>query len=302
MELRQLRYFVALAEERHFGRAAERLRISTPTLSQQIGVLERRLAVRLVDRTPQGVELTDAGDVLFDQSRHLLTVADRMLESLAGNGSARRALDLRVGNGTELIVDRPLAALAQLTDVSVSMLASNAPDALDAVLKGRADAAVVWCSGVKLPRLRVVEIACPTVSLVVPEDHRLAELEVIPVSELRDETIALFPRHEAPGVYDLYLKYVLPYGPARPGQVLAEPAGLPIQGMLAPVIAGAAVAPYVHVIAEMMDLPKVVLRPIDPPLVCPIELVWQEGHRGDLDPIVMAFLDDPASCLDAGTP
>ena len=293
MELRQLRYFVALAEERHFGRAAERLRISTPTLSQQIGVLERRLGVQLVHRTPHGATVTDAGSVLLDQSRHLLAVAERMLESVAGNGSPRRALDIRVGHGTELIVECALTALKQLTDVSVSLLASNAPDALDAVMHGRADAAVVWCSGAKEPSLRILEVACPAVSLVIPEDHRLAELDVVPVRELHEETVALFPRHEAPGVYDLYLKHVLPYGPARPGQVLTEPPGLPLQGMLGPVIAGSAVAPYVHSVAELMDLPKVVLRPIDPPLTCPVELIWQEGNRGDLDPVVSAFLCHP---------
>ncbi|MGB0671751.1 MAG: LysR family transcriptional regulator, partial [Rhodospirillales bacterium] len=80
MDLRHLRYFVALAEERHFGRAAARLQISQPPLTRQIRQLEEYLGLQLVIRTPKGADLTSAGETFYTEARHLLRTADTVVE------------------------------------------------------------------------------------------------------------------------------------------------------------------------------------------------------------------------------
>src|SRR5438876_1180354 len=90
-ELRLLRYFVTVAEERHFGRAAQRLHIAQPPLSQQIQKLERQLGTELIDRSRRPIELTDSGRALFDEARLALTHAERAF------AAARRAATGQLG-------------------------------------------------------------------------------------------------------------------------------------------------------------------------------------------------------------
>jgi DNA-binding transcriptional LysR family regulator len=113
MELRQLRYFLAVAEEGRFARAAERLHITAPSLSQQIQALERELRVTLFERTPQRVAVTAAGASLVRRARVILAEADRARHDVrAADSGNRERLTLRVCNMAEFVLDGPLRIAA----------------------------------------------------------------------------------------------------------------------------------------------------------------------------------------------
>src|SRR3712207_1376432 len=94
MELRQLRYFLAAADEGRFSRAAKRLHIAAPSLSQQIQALERELRASLFDRTPHRVELTVAGEALVERARVILAEVERARADVRAAGTGRRRLTL----------------------------------------------------------------------------------------------------------------------------------------------------------------------------------------------------------------
>lgn len=290
MELRQLRYFVFLAEELHFGRAAGRLKISTPTLSQQIAALERTLDQRLVERSTHGVALTRAGSALLAEARLVLAAADRARQAVNDAGRSDASLNIRVATGLNVVLQREFPAVENHPRLNVNLLVSNGMDAELAVLHGTADAAFVWGQQRRDSALRSVVMTSTPVSLAMPVGHRLAELETVPVSELLDEVIVLFPRELSPGVHDRFVRHLLADHRPSPGQLISERVNVDsAESMLRAVVEHRAVAPYVHVAAEHGDHgygDRLVLRPLDPPLSLPVELLWRDPARPHLRELI----------------
>ena len=145
MELRQLRYFVAVAEELHFRRAAERLYVAQPAVSEQIRKLEVELGVQVFDRTPRGVLLTEAGSALLEQARRVLRQAETAL-LVVRDAHARAGSRLRIGYPPESLpaaVPRALRRLAaHAPDVEVTLETGPALKLIDAVRERRADAVI----------------------------------------------------------------------------------------------------------------------------------------------------------------
>lgn len=189
MELRALRYFVAVAEELHFGRAAERLHIAQPAVSQQIARLERELGVRLLDRSPRNVALTATGSRVLDAARDVLVAAER-LRVVSGTP----AVTLRIGTaaGLSARVERGIDTLgANGTPFDVVLVDLPFSARLDALLRGELDVALVlgefsaprsrigpnhcwrWCPGITTspsappspsPNWRMACCGCPPVN------------------------------------------------------------------------------------------------------------------------------------------
>ncbi|ARF58169.1 LysR family transcriptional regulator [Streptomyces gilvosporeus] len=145
MELRQVRYFVMVAQELHFGRAAERLHIVQSAVSQQIRRLERELKAELFDRSARQVRLTPLGERFLPEARALLAAEERARAVVTGLAATRAGV-LRVGTSTGMGVhlDRMLEALARLApDTGVELVAAPAPERLERVAAGTLDAAFV---------------------------------------------------------------------------------------------------------------------------------------------------------------
>ncbi|MEV6024718.1 LysR substrate-binding domain-containing protein [Streptomyces sp. NPDC052036] len=186
LDLRLVRYFAAVAEHRHFGRAAEALHITQPSLSRQIRRLEQQLGAQLLDRTPQGTRLTGAGEVFLPLARSLLR---SVAQAAARTRAAAEPSRITVGYLTHLIVTpavRELRRRHREADVQTLHLEWN--DARAALLDHRVDAVVA-----RLPfstdGLHITVLYSEPRVLVVPHDHRLAGKESVTLDDVADEPL-----------------------------------------------------------------------------------------------------------------
>jgi DNA-binding transcriptional LysR family regulator len=296
VEIRQLRYFLAVVEEGRFSRAAQRLRIAAPSLSQQIQVLERGLGVRLFERTPQGAELTRAGQALVEPARRILAEVERAGADARAAGHGRRRLTLRVANMADLVLADPLRSLARGIDgVEVSVSSSRGDDALEAVRQGRADAAIVWSRAPADRDLDGVVLGAVVFGVVLPRGHREAGSPRVPVGDLAREVLVMFPREPFAGVWDRTVDHFFPGG-AGSGQVVVEPDLLNSpEALLRAVAAGTGVATGVLGLIDSRGVEGVATLRLDPDLRLELEAVWrappEQSVRRLVDFLVTAARD-----------
>jgi DNA-binding transcriptional LysR family regulator len=183
LETRELAYFVAVAEELHFGRAAERLGLAQPPLSRAIALLERRIGVRLLERTSRRVALTPAGEVFLAESRKALDAVDAATRrAQQASGSRRLALAVRPGAGSGVLPSL-LSAYSRHRDAApVDIAFAHDPGA--ALRDGTADIAVM-CSSDDLAGLRSVVLAEESPVALLPAGHRLASRPELTFAEVR---------------------------------------------------------------------------------------------------------------------
>ncbi|MGW1781123.1 LysR family transcriptional regulator [Streptomyces sp. NPDC002143] len=184
LDLRLVRYFTVVAEHGHFGRAAQALHITQPSLSRQVRRLEQQLGACLLDRTPRGTRLTEAGEVFLPRARALLRSA---AEAAAQTRAAAEPSRLTVGYSTATIVTPAVRELRRLhPDADVRTLHLDRHEPRRALLEHRVDAVVT-----RLPfptdGLRVSVLYDEARVLVVPLDHRLAGKESVTVDDLAGE-------------------------------------------------------------------------------------------------------------------
>lgn len=205
VELRRLRYFIAVAEELNFRRAAERLHIAQPGLSQQVRVLERELGVELFERSTGGVSLTAAGRALLEASAPLLQEVDRVIDQVRAAAAGRSGLlrivhtrSLSDGPPDELV--RGFNAAHPDADIAVesAWTARNV-----AMLRGaEVDAAFVRLPLVDAPDLQVLPLGRSELVVALPSAHPLARRRVLRPGDLLSTTLLAWPRDQAPGYFD----------------------------------------------------------------------------------------------------
>jgi DNA-binding transcriptional LysR family regulator len=204
MELRHLRYFVAVAEELSFTRAAARLGIAQPPLSQQIGKLERELEVRLLDRGPRGVRLTTAGTALLGEARMVLArtgEATRIVRQV-GHGQTGSVRIGSVPSGfSGVLLDLLPAFRAAYPAVLPLVYEMEAVPQLEALSQGTIDIGFLRSSAPH-PGITLWPLRSEPLVAALPEDHELARAKRVPLAALAGEPFVLFPRADAPEAFD----------------------------------------------------------------------------------------------------
>jgi len=207
MELRHLRYFVAVAEEGHVTRAAERLGIQQPPLSQQIRALERELDVQLFHRKPRGVELTPAGRALFGEAKAII---DRAAEAVAATRRAARGEAGRIGLGFTSsasfhpFVPRAIRAFREAHPlVGLALEESGTTELVDALRAETIDAAFVRSPVGASADLVVRPLLEEPMVVALPSGHPLSVIGgMLPLADLAGETFILYRRPVGPGLHD----------------------------------------------------------------------------------------------------
>lgn len=223
MELRHLRYFIAAAEEEHFGRAADRLHVTRPAVSQIIADLEEELGTPLFERSAQRVRLTAAGRTFLPQIQALMTDLGQAVAMTRQVGEGRVGA-LNIGYGS-LTLLHPLFRAAvkafheHCPDVTLSLVEVPSHAQSKALAEGRIDAGFMHFSdrqgrGGARPRnvlaqeatvLEHLKIQREGLGLVVPADHRLAKRKSVPLTELVDERWVVIPNSTvSPGYGPLF--------------------------------------------------------------------------------------------------
>ncbi|HXC38549.1 MAG TPA: LysR substrate-binding domain-containing protein [Burkholderiales bacterium] len=203
--LRTLRCFLAVAEELHFGRAAQRLNLSQPPLTKQIQNLESRLNVRLFDRSKRSVRLTSAGTALVLEARRLLDQAESAAISVRRIHTGE-AGTVRIGFISAAFFSSFQARLIRLAKsrrgIQTVWLELGSFEQVEALLKERIDLGIAH-TPIELRGLAARVVAREPHIAALPAGHPLAALRTIPLSGLRDEDFVLFPREAASGYHDM---------------------------------------------------------------------------------------------------
>jgi DNA-binding transcriptional LysR family regulator len=186
-----MRYFVALSEELHFGRAAARLHVTTPSLSEQISRLEKRFRVALFTRSPRDVALTDSGRELLPLARSVVEAHDAVSEWAAHHPTPEGG-SVRVGIFAAAAAPQRSRVMAELTDrhpdIAVTTRRISLDEGFGLLRDGRIDVAYLPGPLTRVvPGVRTAIVSTQRRMLVVPADHRLAQRDAVSIEETNDE-------------------------------------------------------------------------------------------------------------------
>jgi DNA-binding transcriptional LysR family regulator len=298
MELRQLRYFIAVAEELHFGRAAERLQMTRPPLSQQIQSLERELGVELLTRG-QHIALTDAGRVFLEQARRITEVADNAARAArdAGGGTTR----LRLGYPATVASRHASTAVRLFRErhpaITLETVVAHTGAHLMALSARQIDIAFVHSGARRAWTGRFRPLCTERLLVTVPKDHPLAKLPAIRAEQLAGEPVVLFPRPLDPPLHDYLLDVFERAGVSL--SVVLEATTL--ESSLGAVAAGLGLALTAQSAADLVVAQGIVFRPLvttAPDLQ--IGVAWRSEPASKAVQQFLAVIDELAG--DSGRP
>jgi DNA-binding transcriptional LysR family regulator len=286
MELRHLRYFVAVAEELHFARAAARLHIAQPPLSQQIKSLETELGVQLFDRSQRRVRLTAAGAAFLIEARRTLASAERAADAArrAARGEiGRLAIGYVASVAYELLPAIVRAYRRRAPDVTLALEEMSSAEQSRALAAGSLDLGFVRRPPAIEPGLIGTVVRREPIVLALPRGHALATLRVIRLGDLRQEAFVVFPARPRPSWADVAIDLCRRAGfePAVAQEAIEMTSALSL------VAAGIGVT-LVPSSVRAVRRPGVVFRPITPAPMSELVLVRRDEAPSE---IVARFLE-----------
>lgn len=278
VDLRRLRYFVAVAEERHFGRAAARLHMSTPPLSQRIRELERELGLSLFERSSRRVALTPAGERLLAEARLVLAAATQFSQVAGVLAAAPDEVSFGFCHGSEGGAMRAMRRFRdQQPEVPVRPAAMTSLNIVEALRAGRLAAGIIRGVVDDPDRIASVLLArVPVDHVALPPDHPLAAREAIHASDLEGVPALIVDRNDAPHGHDDITGYFAGLG-VRPQWI--SHAATQIERVFDMVALGAGVGWLNSWQAEReVARTDVAVRPLGPPgLYDEFRVAWRAG-------------------------
>jgi DNA-binding transcriptional LysR family regulator len=292
-DLNQLRCFVAVAEELHFGRAAARLNMTQPPLSRQIQVLEHIIDAPLLERTSRSVRLTAAGRSFLPEAKRILKLAETASQvarriALGKTGSLKIGYTAAAAYGylPELIG----ACRQRLPDVDFSLKEMVSGEQLEALSSGQIDIGLLR-PPVARPEFATRRVLAEPLLAAVPKKHPLAARETLTIKDFDDQPLVMYSPHESRYFHDLLVALftqadVLPRYVQHLGQ---------IHSILAMVRAGLGIS-IVPAAAANLKIADVRLRPLKLRTPTPVELfmVWRRDHENPLLPSFIAIAGELA--------
>jgi DNA-binding transcriptional LysR family regulator len=283
MELRHLRYFVAVGEEQHYGRAASRLRIAQPALSRQIQDLEAEVGFKLFERLPRGVKLTAAGKQFLQDARRILQEVN---EAAGRAGRVARGLSgtLRVGFAENaswrgVVPDSFRRFREQQPDAELQLQPAASLEQLEAIRSGRLDAGFVNFMPKSDLELDQLPVAIHHVELAAPKRHALTKLKKLRLRDLTDVPFVWFPRWANPAFYDRLMHECYRGGLKSP-RIVQE--GLNEATILSLVSSGLGVGWVVGTARWRSPESVVILPVVDLTMPLPLALAWRRNNTSTL--------------------
>jgi DNA-binding transcriptional LysR family regulator len=287
VELRRLRYFLAVARERNFTRAAERLHIAQPALSRQVRLLEDELGVELVRRTTHTFELTEAGELLLERGAALVDDAEALWRTLRAFGAGEQGR-VTVAYGTSAGYDtapRLLRAIAErLPGLEVATRVASVAEILAGLGDGSVDAGIVRCAP-QAPGAQARVLRREAQGVLLRRDHPLARGASVRLEDV-DAPVLLHPREANPGHYDAVVALL--------GDPRIELRDVTVDLAQTPVHAGRAVA-IVGESSRSVLPDELTWLPLSPAVTLPVSLLARESDRR---PAVTRLLDAAEAIAD----
>src|SRR5258705_7660660 len=295
MELRQLRYFVTVGEEQHYGRAEKCLRVAQPALSRQIKNLEEEIGFKLFERLPRGVKITAAGEFLLKETRRILQEVNDATAS-AKRIASGQAGTLRIGfvesiSWHGIIPDSLTDFRKNQPDVELQLKALSSLEQMAAIQSGSLDAGYAIPMANPDHGLAHFQVGVIKVVLAVPKGHPLTKMKRIRLRDLVDTPFIFFPRWAIPNVYDRLMTTCARGGLTAP-QIVQETS---IETMMLSLVQCRVGVAFVNSAARWRCPPGVALLPVrDLNLAFPFALMWRKDNNS---PLLAKFAADVKSMV-----